>query len=153
MGPLLKHLVDELFAFIDVGKELGISGEFLVLEEIGLKFLHAKVHDVDIWLGGADFAPGELGHVADDVFVDRVQFLVGTFLVGTFAQLALALLFFFVVLLDLSLELKLKALCDLWANLCQDLFHLVLSGELALFELILQVCAFPSEVFETAPCH
>ena len=48
MGPLLKHLVDELLALLDVGKELGISGEFLVLEEIGLKFLHAKVHHVDI---------------------------------------------------------------------------------------------------------
>ena len=62
------------------------------------------------------------------------------------------MLLFFVVFFDLSLEFELEALGDFWTDLGEDLLDLVLGGELALFEFVLKIGAFPLEILQTGPC-
>ena len=152
MSPFVKHLIDQLLAFLSISYEFRICCESFIQVEVVLKFLDSQVHHVDIGQGRTYFTPGEFGHFGDDVFIHRVQFFVGTFLILTLAELALALLLFFVVFFDLSLEFELEALGDFWTDLGQDLLDLVLGGELALFEFFLKIGAFPLEILETGPC-
>lgn len=59
--------------------------------------------------------------------------------------------FLLVVLFDLSFEFEFEALSDLWADLGENFLNFVLRGELALFELILEIFSLPLEVLQPNP--